>query len=269
MYTVAVVGAESTVLTERLVSRLARSGRVATVSSLPTDPDPGFEAGDDLRAAGAGTVVGLGPEGTTTRSGARTLGETLDDLAPSATYCVVDGVEGTGLPTVVAGEGDADDPLARVERAADADLDALVAAIEGTEPHETLGSLVARVKRSPHADRSGAIATFTGRVRAKDGDDDPRTELLEFETYEEVAEGRMEAISRELEEREGVFEVRMHHRTGVIPDGEDIVFVVVLAGHRGEAFRTVEDGIDRLKAEVPIFKREVTVDEEFWVHERQ
>jgi molybdopterin synthase catalytic subunit len=63
--------------------------------------------------------------------------------------------------------------------------------------------------------------------------------------------------------------VLLHHRTGVIEYGEDIVFVVVLAGHRGEAFETVADGIDRLKAEVPIFKREVTVDEEFWVHDRE
>jgi molybdopterin synthase catalytic subunit len=60
----------------------------------------------------------------------------------------------------------------------------------------------------------------------------------------------------------------MHHRVGVIEDGEDIVFVVVLAGHREEAFRTVEDGINRLKDEVPIFKKERTTDEEFWVHEQ-
>lgn len=60
----------------------------------------------------------------------------------------------------------------------------------------------------------------------------------------------------------------MHHRTGVIEYGEDIVFVVVLAGHRGEAFQTVEDGINRLKDEVPIFKKEVTTDEQFWVHDQ-
>jgi molybdopterin synthase catalytic subunit len=42
----------------------------------------------------------------------------------------------------------------------------------------------------------------------------------------------------------------------------------VLAGHRREAFGTVEDGIDRLKDEVPIFKKERTSDEQFWVHER-
>jgi len=56
-------------------------------------------------------------------------------------------------------------------------------------------------------------------------------------------------------------------KTGVVDAGEDIVFVVVLAGHRKEAFETVEDGIDRLKEEVPLFKKEVTVDETFWAHE--
>ena len=53
----------------------------------------------------------------------------------------------------------------------------------------------------------------------------------------------------------------------MIEQGEDIVFVVVLAGHRREAIETVEDGIDRLKAEVPLFKKEVTVEGEFWAHQ--
>jgi molybdopterin synthase catalytic subunit len=54
----------------------------------------------------------------------------------------------------------------------------------------------------------------------------------------------------------------------VVEAGEDIVFVVVLAGHREEAFKTVSEGINRLKAEVPLFKKEVTVEDSFWVHER-
>jgi len=125
------------------------------------------------------------------------------------------------------------------------------------------------VKASPRADRSGAIATFTGRVRARDAKDDAPTEYLEFEMYDGVAQRTMRTIESELQERDGVLEVAMHHRQGVIPDGEDIVFVVVLAGHREEAFETVRDGINRLKDEVPIFKKEVTAEETFWVHEAE
>ncbi|MWG33684.1 molybdopterin synthase [Halomarina oriensis] len=270
MYAVSVVGSDSTALVERLVGRLAVEGRVATVSNLSAPPEPGFEAGVGFRGEGAAVTYGLG-DGWTALGHDRSLREVLDDCAPEYDYLLADGFEGTRLPTIVAGEAptasDTDGALTAVD-ADDADLDALVGTIEATEPHETLESLVAAAKASPDAERSGAIATFTGRVRAKDAADDARTELLEFEMYEGVAEERMAAISRELKEREGVFEVRMHHRSGVIPDGEDIVFVVVLAGHRGEAFRTVSDGIDRLKAEVPIFKKEVTTDEEFWVHDR-
>ena len=192
-------------------------------------------------------------------------------LAPDHDYALLVGFSDATVPTVVVGDPDADpagEVLLETEEAPDVDPAEVRAKLDATEPHETLASLVAEAKRSEDAPYSGAIATFTGRVRAKEGPDDEPTEFLEFEKYEGVAEERMDAISAELEEREGVYEVVMHHRTGVIEYGEDIVFVVVLAGHREEAFRTVEDGINRLKDEVPIFKKEVTTDERFWVHER-
>jgi molybdopterin synthase catalytic subunit len=193
----------------------------------------------------------------------------LAELAPEYDYVVVEGYHDAALPTVALGdrEHDGDDVLQTAPDADSVDVDALLDALDAREPFETLASLVERVKASPDAEYSGAIATFTGRVRAREGPDDPATEFLEFERYDGVAQQKMAAIERELEEREGVYEVLLHHRTGVIDAGEDIVFVVVLAGHRTEAFRTVEDGINRLKAEVPLFKKEVTVDGEFWAHQ--
>jgi len=261
MYAAAVVGPDSTTLVERLADRLADEGRVGTVTS-----EPPLDSTAD-RPGGAAVAYRIGSDGWAAAGEDRSIGDVLDDCARSCSYLLADGVEDRRLPVIAAG-ADREDAVATVADADRADLDALAEAVERVEPYESLGSLVAAVKRSPVAERSGAIATFTGRVRAKDGEDDSRTELLEFEKYEGVAEERMAAISRELEDRDGVLGVRMHHRSGVIPDGEDIVFVVVLAGHREEAFRTVEDGINRLKDEVPIFKKEVTVEEEFWVHDR-
>ena len=270
MQIVAVTGEDSRSLAERLVARFAEGGSVAAVTAQSSAPDSDGPTAD-FHEAGAVVTHAVGGGRWSASGTDRTLDDVVDDCARSHDYLVADGFAESRYPTVVVGElqvPDGVDVLVRVPSSGDADLASLVAAVEETEPHETLESLVERVKRSPRAERSGAIATFTGRVRAKDGEDDDRTELLEFEKYEGVAEERMAALARELEEREGVFEVLMHHRTGVIADGEDIVFVVVLAGHRGEAFRTVEDGIDRLKEEVPIFKKEVTAEEEFWVHDR-
>ncbi|GAB7094163.1 molybdopterin synthase [Halolamina litorea] len=256
MQALSIVGPGAIAVRDAVAGRL--DGRVATVARAESVevPDAGrFELDDD----GGWTGVGDG----------RSFADLLDALAPEYDYALVADFSKLRLPTVVIGDEEVPgDVLRRVDDATDLDHEALAAEVEAVDPYVTLSSLVAEAKQSPHADRSGAIATFTGRVRAKDAADDSPTSHLKFEKYEGVAEQRMADIAAELEEREGVFEVLFHHRTGVVADGEDIVFVVVLAGHRREAFRTVEDGIDRLKDEVPLFKKETTEDEEFWVHDR-
>ncbi|WP_436910179.1 molybdopterin synthase [Halosimplex marinum] len=261
-----------TTLVERLADRLADRGRVATVKHLKTEPTVDTEGKDTARhrAAGADATCGITDDAGWFATGAeRSLTETLDELAADFDYCLVEGYSDRPLPTVALGGRDhAGETVATAPEADAVDLESVVAALDDLEPYESLASLVAEVKRSPDARYAGAVATFTGRVRAQDGPDDEPTEHLEFEKYDGVAAERMAAIREELEARDGVQEVRLHHRTGVVEAGEDIVFVVVLAGHRREAFETVEDGIDRLKDEVPLFKKEVTVDETFWSHER-
>ncbi len=260
----------TTKLVERLVERCA--GRVATVTHCTNSPDIDTEGKDTVRhrAAGAAETVALTDDGEWFATGeSRSLTDTLDALAPDYDYVFVEGCSDASLPKVVLGEREAADPvLARFDSGEAADLEAILAALDERDPYITLETLVESVKRSPDEDRAGAIATFTGRVRARDGPEDPPTEFLEFERYDEVAQERMATLRRELEARDGVHAVRLHHKTGVVEAGEDIVFVVVLAGHRGEAFAAVQDGINRLKDEVPLFKKEVTVEEEFWAHER-
>ncbi len=248
--------------------------------SVPDDGTPATasdtaETADATDAAEtAATSIRLSSDGSWTGSGtADGFDDLLDGLAPAHDYLVAVGYTRLRVPTVLLGADlDPDDVpgdvIATAAAPGDLDLDALRADLDAAEPWITLEELVDRVRDAPDADRSGAIATFTGRVRARDAPDDDRTTHLAFEKYEGVARERMNAIADELTDRDGVFAVRMHHRTGVIEDGEDIVFVVVLAGHREEAFRTVEDGINRLKDEVPIFKKETTESEAFWVHQR-
>ena len=261
MRTLGIVGPGSGTLADRLLDRL--DGRTALVRGTGAEGSA-TDGGVATRREGAATTYELGPDGWHASGEPTTVEGVLDRLAPDHDYALVLDRPDARLAQVATGDGqDAD-----LTAAPDGDLGPVLELLEGLEPRETLESLVDRVKASPRADRAGAIATVTGRVRAKDGEDDTPTQYLEFEKYEGVAERRMRDLEAELEEREGVLDVVMHHRTGVIPDGEDIVFVVVLAGHRREAFRTVEDGIDRLKEEVPIFKKEVTTEETFWVHER-
>ncbi|GGI96874.1 molybdopterin synthase [Halobellus salinus] len=244
-------------------------GRVAVVKR--TDGVDGSQAGDgSLEGVAAAYRVGGDGDGAWSARGSdRGLGDVLDDLAATYDHALVVGFPAAAVPTVALGDADPEQVALSAETAADVDTEAILDAVADAAPHVTLDTLVEQVKASPRAHRAGAIATFTGRVRAKDGEEDPRTLELTFEKYEGVAEDRFRTIESDLMEREGVEEVVMFHRTGTLGAGEDIVFVVVLAGHREEAFETVSDGIDRLKDEVPIFKRETTVEEDFWVHDRE
>jgi molybdopterin synthase catalytic subunit len=274
MHVLGVVGHSDTgktTLLERLTERLAERGRVATIKhGHAFDVDTEGKDTARHRAAGATRTYGITDDGAWFATGeGRTLRDLLESLAPDFDYVLIEGYSDADVPQVVLGGRDhAGETLASAPEADAVDVDAVIDALESTEPFVTLQSLVREVKAEPAAERAGAIATFTGQVRATDDPEDEYTEHLAFEKYDGVAEDRLADLAADLESREGVHAVRLHHRTGVIEAGEDIVFVVVLAGHRGEAFEAVSDGIDRLKEEVPIFKKEVTVEDSYWVHER-
>jgi molybdopterin synthase catalytic subunit len=275
MKAVSVVGPSDsgkTTLVERLVPALNERGNVATIKSIHHDIRVDEEGKDTYRhrEAGAGRVVGVTPGRCFEFSGVEdkrtALADALDDLADAGyDYAVVEGGRGTALPKIATGETDAENVVLR--DAGDAPTEQLVAVVEDAPRRETLDSLVRRVEESADSPRAGAVATFTGRVR-EENLEDARTTRLEYEKYEGVADERMASIREDIEAREGVYEVEMYHETGVVRAEENAVHVVVLAGHRTEAFRAVEDAINRLKDEVPIFKKEVTEDGEFWVHDR-
>jgi molybdopterin synthase catalytic subunit len=250
---------EAAALVEQLRDALAERGAVALVEA------DGEVTG---RGDGAAEVHRVGEAGWVAEGGDRDLDDVLADLAPRVDYALLRGFPDADVPTVVLGAAPVEgNPVLEAPDAGVVDVADLVETVESAEPYETLESLVADVKRSADATYSGAIATFTGRVREREDAADDPTEYLEFEKHDGVAEQKMADIAADLEAREGIYDVRLYHKSGVVEAGEDIVHVVILAGHRAEAFAAVEDGIDRLKAEVPLFKKEVTASAEFWAHE--
>jgi len=116
----------------------------------------------------------------------------------------------------------------------------------------SLDSLVARV-RDP---RAGAVVVFEGVTR--------EVERLEYEAYVEMAEERIAAIVSEALERHGLCAAACEHRVGEIPLSEPSVAVAVSAPHRGEAFASAREIIDRVKSEAPIWKKEVEGGEGRW-----
>jgi MoaE-MoaD fusion protein len=104
---------------------------------------------------------------------------------------------------------------------------------------------------------AGAIVTFQGVTR--------EVESLSYEAYAEMAEPRIEAILGDCAERHGLRAIVAEHRIGEVPLGEPSVIVAVSAGHRAEAFAGAREAIDRIKAEAPIWKKEISDGGERWV----
>ena len=114
--------------------------------------------------------------------------------------------------------------------------------------------------RRPEA---GAVAVFLGVVR--DNNLGREVDYLEYDAYPEMAERVMGRIGAEIRERWDVAEVAMQHRVGRLEIGEASVGVAVSSAHRAEATDACRYGIDRLKAIVPIWKKEVWSDGEEWI----
>lgn len=110
---------------------------------------------------------------------------------------------------------------------------------------------------------AGGIALFIGTTR--DENEGRRVVRLEYEAYEDMAKTEMEAIGAEMRRRWPLLGVAMVHRIGVVPIGEASVAIAVSSPHRDEAFVACRHGIDRLKALVPIWKKEHYADGSRWI----
>jgi MoaE-MoaD fusion protein len=106
---------------------------------------------------------------------------------------------------------------------------------------------VAAAVRDP---RAGAVVCFEGVTR--------EVEALDYEAYVEMARAKLQAIGEEEADRHGLCAVALIHRVGRVPLSEPSVIVAASAPHRGEAFHGARALIDRVKAEAPIWKVELT-----------
>jgi MoaE-MoaD fusion protein len=109
----------------------------------------------------------------------------------------------------------------------------------------------------------GAVVIFEGVVR--NNTRGRATSYLDYECYPEMALPQMVRIGREIASQPGIGRIAMVHRLGRLEIGEASVVVVVTAPHRRVAFEAALAGIDRLKREVPIWKKEVFADGAEWV----
>lgn len=114
--------------------------------------------------------------------------------------------------------------------------------------------------KSPEA---GGYVIFLGKVRNENKG--RRVLKLIYEVYEDMALKEMERIREEAIKRFSLSDMLIWHRKGELDVGEDTILVIASAPHRREAFEACIWAVDEVKKRVPVWKKEVTEEGEFWI----
>ncbi|WP_062211974.1 molybdenum cofactor biosynthesis protein MoaE [Demequina oxidasica] len=106
----------------------------------------------------------------------------------------------------------------------------------------------------------GAIASFVGTVRDHDPSVDGRVTHLDYSAHPD-AQGTLERIAAEVCGDDAVgLTAAVTHRIGLLEVGDAAIVAAVSSAHRAEAFDTCRLLVERIKAELPVWKREVLAD---------
>jgi len=113
-----------------------------------------------------------------------------------------------------------------------------------------------------NAEGCGSIVSFLGLTRGID--DGVEVHRLEFDAWSEKLPTVLHELATQAIQQFGVQSVAMSHRTGVVLPGEEIVCIHVASAHRKEGFEACSWLIDELKAQAPVWKKEVRADGAHW-----
>ncbi|MEM3763180.1 MAG: molybdenum cofactor biosynthesis protein MoaE [Desulfurococcaceae archaeon] len=111
--------------------------------------------------------------------------------------------------------------------------------------------------------RSGALSVFIGFVKGVvDGN---IVQELEYTAVEDAALLSMERIAREEAEKHGLRAVAIWHRVGRAKQGDITLIVASVADSRRKSMKAVEEIVERVKSEVPVFKLEKRSNGDYWI----
>ena len=116
--------------------------------------------------------------------------------------------------------------------------------------------------------RVGAVCSFIGTVRDRNGGLADSVSSMELEHYPGMTEKSIEAMIDEAQARFDIFGARVVHRVGLLQPGDQIVLVAVTSAHRGQSFQACEFLMDYLKTQAPFWKKEATSQGAHWVDAR-
>ena len=108
----------------------------------------------------------------------------------------------------------------------------------------------------------GGHSIFLGQVRA-DQTENGIVKAIEYTAYEEMAIEKMHLIREDIFAKYPLTCMHVHHSLGEVAAGEICLFVFTSSAHRKAAMDACEERVERLKAELPVWGKEIMEDEKY------
>lgn len=113
-----------------------------------------------------------------------------------------------------------------------------------------------------HKTQIGAHDIFLGQVRA-DKIEGKTVGAIEYTAYEEMANKKFHEIRENAFDQYDLTCMHIYHSLGKVPVGELCLFVFVSSPHRKTAFDAIRYVVEEIKAQVPVFGKEIFEDDSY------
>jgi len=118
------------------------------------------------------------------------------------------------------------------------------------------------IERHKSKTNIGGHSIFLGQVRA-DKIQGKEVSCMEYTTYEEMALEKMHVIREEIFSKYDLTCMHVYHSLGKVPAGGISLFVFTSSAHRKAAIDACEETVERIKAELPVWGKELFGDESY------
>lgn len=102
----------------------------------------------------------------------------------------------------------------------------------------------------------GGHSIFLGQVRA-DETENGMVSAIEYTAFEDMANEKMHQIREDIFSKYPLTCMHVHHSLGTVAAGEICLFVFTSSAHRKAAIDACEETVERLKAELPVWGKEM------------
>ena len=130
------------------------------------------------------------------------------------------------------------------------------------EGHIAVSFIADSIQKHNTKTEIGAHSIFLGQVRA-DAIDGKKVASIEYTAYEEMALEKMNVIREDTFAKYDLTCMHVHHSLGKVKAGEISLFVFTSSAHRKAAIDACKEVVERIKAELPIWGKELFEDETY------